>query len=191
MNLWDVIRERRTVRRFKPDPVPVDVLERLLDAAILAPSPLNSQPWRFIVTSGTEREAVADILREYPFYAADVLKYYPEVNPDEALSFAESFARDLGGAPHIVIVTTPTMDNEYVKKVNLVACGIAIENFMLAAWDLGIGTVCLTSAAFVEKKLLEHLGLANEEIVTAIPLGYPDERPTALPRDRSRFEFRG
>jgi nitroreductase len=189
MDIREAITGRRSIRSFRRDPVPREILERILEAGIRAPSPLNSQPWRFILVSGPRRDELVDIIREYPFYLADLVKYYPELGEDEAIAHAREFAEDLGGAPHLLVVTTPTMDNDYVKKVNLIACGIALENIALAAWAEGIGSVCLTSAIFVEKKILAHLGIEGEELVTVMPLGYVEEIPAPTSRDRSRIEF--
>ena len=189
MEIRDAIRERRSIRSFWPDPVPREVLERILEAGILAPSPLNSQPWRFILVSGQKRDELVKIISEYPFYLADLVKYYPKLGEDECVAHVREFAKDLGSAPHLLVVTTPTMDNDYVKKVNLVACGIALENIALAAWAEGVGSVCLTSAIFVEKKILAHLGIQGEELVAVMPLGYAKESPAPTPRDRSRIEF--
>jgi nitroreductase len=51
------------------------------------------------------------------------------------------------------------------------------------ATELGLATVCLTSASFVEREILEYLGVRGEEVVTVLPLGYPEEKPEAQPRE--------
>ncbi|MCX7832221.1 MAG: nitroreductase family protein, partial [Actinobacteria bacterium] len=102
--------------------------------------------------------------------------------------FSQEFAENLGNAPVVIVLTMPETTNQNVKKYQLIACGAAIENFYLAATAQGLATVCLSSAAFVEAEILEYLGVTGEEVVTVLPLGYPDG--AAIPttrRDKSVF----
>ncbi len=186
MDLWEAIGTRRTVRKFDARPVPRETIERILDAAIAAPSPLNSQPWRFYIATGSSRDELVAVLREFPFFLADVVKHYPEVDTDSFMRYVKEFAEDMGHAPVIVIITTPKIDDGYIHKTNLLAAAAAAQNIQLAAWAAGLGAVCLTSAIWVEQKILEAVGATEEELVTVIPLGYPDEEPPQQPRDHSR-----
>lgn len=183
MDFIDLYKTRRSVRKFKNKEVEKEKLELCLDAAFHAPSALNSQPWKFYVVKGNKRDELVEIIRRYPIYTADLIDYYPSLSDPDTIEAINDFAENLGNAPVIIVVTTPETSNEHVRKNQLIACGAAIENFYLMATELGLATVCLTSASFVEKEILEYLGVKGEEVVTVLPVGYPDEKPEPPQRE--------
>lgn len=189
MHINEAIYRRRTIRKFKKEQVPAGTVMEILRAAIQAPSSLNSQPWFFYVVTGKKRDELVELISDYPFYLSDLIEYFPVFSDPEFIEYANRFAKDLGGAPVVVVVTMPRVESDYVKKVQLLACGAAIQNLFLAAWERGIGGVCLTSASFVEEKILDFLNLSDQEVVTLIPLGYPDEKPEGFPRDDSKIQL--
>lgn len=182
MDFWNVLENRRSIRKFKSTDVEPEKIQKCLEAAFQAPSSFNSQPWKFYVARGSKREDLVKIIRKFPIYIAELMDYYPLLKDPEKQEFVKKFAENLGGAPVIIIVTMPETTNPMVEKYQLIACGAAIENFHLAATDLGLGTVCITSAAFVEEEILNYLGVKGEKLVSVLPLGYPDETPQKLPR---------
>lgn len=182
MEFLDLVKKRRSYRKFKPVQVEQDKIEKLLEASFWAPSPLNSQPWKFYVATGKARDELVEIIKKYPIYVADLIESYPQLADSEKQKWIQAFAENLGGAPVVIVMTMPKTTNNTVRKNQLIACGAAIQNFYLAAETLGLGTVCLTSAAFVENEILSYLGATDEEMVTVLPLGYPDETPQKLPR---------
>lgn len=184
MYLEDAIFSRRTVRNFLPDPVPKEVLEKVIMAGSAAPSPLNSQPWHFYVVAGEMRDKLIEKIRKFPAYLADILALYPEVSSKRiSEEHVLQFAKNLGGAPAIILVTVPKKTNKYAHKVDLIACAAAIQNMQLMAWSLGLGTVCLTSALWVESEIASFMGLKDMELVTVIPIGYRGSDPEPKPRD--------
>lgn len=188
MDFWETVKKRRSIRKFYSKPVEPEKIKKCLEAAFLAPSALNSQPWRFYVATGSKRDELVQIIKKYPIYIADLMEYYPQLKDEAAQKKISEFAENLGDAPVLVIVTMPETSNQTVRKYQLIACGAAIENFYLAATSLGLATVCLTSAAFVEEEIIDYLGIRGEEVVTVLPLGYPLESPEPLPRkDKSVF----
>lgn len=189
METGEVIYSRRTIRKFKKEPLPASTVKEILRAAIQAPSSLNSQPWFFYVISGEKRDKLVDLISDYPFFLSDLIEYFPVFSDPEFIEYANQFAKDLGGAPVVIVVTMPRVESDYVRKTQLIACGAAIQNLFLAAWEKGIGGVCLTSASFVEEKILDFLNLSDQELVTLVPLGYPDEMPEGFPRDESKIYF--
>lgn len=192
MTLEDAIFSRRTVRAFKSDPVPRELLERVIEAGIASPSPLNNQPWTFIMATGEVRNELAKIIRKFPAYLADILALYPkELSQFISEEQIEEFAKNLGGAPTIIFVTVPKKTNKYAHKVDLIACAGAIQNMQLMAWSLGLGTVCLTSALWVESEIINYLGLKGRELVTVMPIGYRTSDPEPLPRDHSNTTWLG
>lgn len=93
------------------------------------------------------------------------------------------FANDVGGAPVIVIVCMNMKTSDYAHRVDLLACGAAIQNMQLVAWSFGVGAVCLTSTLWIESEIMVHLGLKDLELVMVLPMGYPVTKPTAIPRN--------
>ena len=162
MDVYEAIRTRQSIRRYKPDPVPDDALNRVLDAMRLAPSAANRQPWRFIVVKdAATREHLANATTGQEF---------------------------IGHAP-IIIVACGWEDRAYSKMGGYwnalpVDVSIAFDHLTLAAAAEGLGTCWIGS--FVEEGVRRVLGIPEEVTVIALtPMGYPDEsRP---PKDRKEL----
>lgn len=189
MELCEILYKRRTVRKFQEKIVKEDKLRTVLEAGIQTPSSLNSQPWRFYVASGKNRNHIVKIVSKYPFYLADIVPYFPIFNDPEFMEHVKNFAKNLGGAPHVVVVTTPKVENDYVRKIQFIVCGAAIQNILLKASAEDLGVVCVTSAAFVEKEILDYLNIKNEEFVSLLAIGYSDEKPEPPPRNKGFIKF--
>ena len=159
MDFLELSNIRQSCRSFSSKPVPKEVVEKCLEAARLAPSACNSQPWKFIVVSSQEmHDKVAD--------AAFSGKYS-----------MNAFAKK---APVIVIVArdkdkiVPVVGGMVMRtNFSLVDIGIAAEHLVLAAAEQGIGTCYL--GIFDEKKIKKTLKLPNKlKIDLVIPMGYPE-----------------
>ncbi len=152
MNIMDLIRERRSVRSYRPDPVPAQVLADVMEAARLAPSASNKQPWRFVVvTDPDKRSSLARISRNQAFVGeAPVVVAAVALEPDRVMSCqVEAYAVDLA---------------------------IAVDHITLAAASHGLGTCWI--GAFDQDQARELLGIPdNFKIVTLLPLGYPADQP--------------
>lgn len=150
LDIFDAIRTRRSIRRYKAQPVEQKKLDQVLEAGRLAPSAKNLQPWHFIlVTSEELRRALRAA------YAADWFVEAP------AILVA---CGDPSGAWR-------RMDGEEYWKVDV---SIAMQNMVLAAWDLGLGTCWI--GAFDEEAAKRVLKVPDGVRVLAMtPIGYPDE----------------
>ncbi len=159
MDFDDVIRERKSVRKYKSDPIPDEVLERILEAGRIAPSAKNIQPWHFIVIKNREiKEKIAEASRGQYFLAeADVILCgcaLEDIAWGKMGGYMSSFAVDLA---------------------------IALEHMILAATNEGLGTCWI--GAFDEKAVKDILGVPkNVRIVGLTPIGYAAE----YPKDRGR-----
>ena len=160
---------RRSVRKYKADPVEREKLDLCLEAARLAPSACHAQPYRFIVLNDPA-------LRE-KFCAA-------------AFSGLHSATKFAAAAPAIVAVVSSTgklsawLGNQ-VQDTNfrLVDIGIAAEHFVLAAAEQGLGTCWL--GWFDAKAAAKVLGLpAGKKVEVLLSVGYPAETPAARPRKK-------
>lgn len=163
MSVLDAIRERRSIRKYKPDAIPEDVLLRVLEAARLAPSGKNLQPWKFII--------VRDASLRMKLAEASIYQYF------------------MAQAP-IIIVACAFPDNcysrmgRYMKSWPVdVAC--ALEHLMLQAQEESLGTCWI--GAFEEEAVKSILHVPeNVRVLALTPLGYPDEAPR--PRGRKELE---
>ncbi len=159
MEFYKVIKERRSIREYKPDPIPDDVLKRVLNAARLAPSAKNIQPWRFIVVKD---EKLRHILVEACHYQ-EFIAQAPVIICGVALE-KEAYA-EMG---------------EYLNSYP-VDLAIALDHLILAATNEGLGTCWIGS--FNEEKVKRVLGIPEDVRVVALtPLGYPAESPPPRPR---------
>ncbi|MCL6638143.1 MAG: nitroreductase family protein [Firmicutes bacterium] len=161
MELYEAIEARRSIRRFKADPVADGQLERVLNAARLAPSWKNLQCWRFIVIRSEEGRA-------------SVLPAFDDSNPGKKAIMAAPVL--------IVLCADPEASGKMGDRLYyLVDAGIAMENLMLAARAEGLGTCWL--GEFNEDAARVPLGVPEGwRVVGMTPLGYPDQDPKPRPR---------
>ena len=188
MEVYEAIRRRRSVRSFDGKPVAREKLERIIEAAALAPSAHNSQPWHFHVTSGAARDAVCDVVSLSTVH----LQEYLEMLPTEELEAAERFFAGLGGAPVVIAVSVSVAEDDLGRINTLLSTGCAIENLMLAAGEEGLACCNVTFAFWVRDKLVELLEIApDREIVSLLLVGAPTEIPAPTQRRTDVATFLG
>jgi nitroreductase len=188
MELYDAIRNRRSVRSYDGAEVSREVLDRLVAAAGAAPSPYNAQPWHFHVATGAVRDAICEITALSTVH----LQEYLDVLPPSELARAEHFFASLGGAPVVVVVSVPVSEDDLARINSYMAAGGAVENFMLAAHAEGLASCSLTFAFWVRDKLAALLGIGDDrEIVAMVILGHPAETPEAPARRDDIATFLG
>ncbi len=177
MDAIDAIQRRTSVRRFRPDPVPRETLERLLECAVRAPNHKLTEPWRFAVVTGAARARLADIRARHR------LKRWADPTVPEAVAAGEKVRQEAEETPAFVVVMTATGGDETTREEDFAAAMMAIENLMIAAESLGLGTYLRTGAIMREQALVDLVGLAEGfRIAGVISVGYPVERET--PRRR-------
>jgi nitroreductase len=172
MAFLDLVRQRRSVRRFRPDPVPRTLLADLVEAVRLAPSACNSQPWRLILVDDPARRAqvaaaTTDALTRLNRFVADapLLAVFALRQPRTAARIG----RLLTG-----------------RDYPLIDLGAAAEHFCLAAAEIGLGTCLL--GWFHERRIRRLLGVPRGiRIGLVVAVGFPAEAPptaaTRLPAD--------
>ena len=172
MDLYEAIETRHSVRAFTSDPVPREVIDRMVHAAGAAPSSMNLQPWTFHVATGMWRDAVAEGMAASTLH----LQEYIGIVDDEHLRAAESFFANLGGAPVVIVAAVPVPTDELSRINTYLAAGCALENFFLAAQSEGVGCCNITFSFWVRDKLAEALGIpSDQEIVSIVVLGYAED----------------
>ncbi|MDR5682662.1 MAG: nitroreductase [Armatimonadota bacterium] len=168
----ELIRTRRSVGKFRPDPVPRAILEQALDAAVWVPNHRLTEPWRFFVLSGGAKERFAAIRRDFR------RTLMPNPDAPEVQAALERVYRDAADTPVIVVVTSHLADDPEVREEDLWATFGAAYAFMLALWSFGVGTYFRTGGLRDHPPLREFLGLgADRRIVGVVYAGYPLEVP--------------
>ncbi|MBI3241303.1 MAG: nitroreductase family protein [Chloroflexi bacterium] len=180
MTLDQAIRSRRSIRRYTAEPVSVEIVERVLTAAIWAPSAHNRQPWRFVaIQTDSAKQTLAGAMGDR--LRADRLADGDPVEAVEA-DVARSRARILS-APVVIAVclSMADMDHypdtrrkkaEYTMAAQSVA--MAVQNLLLAAHAEGLGACWMCAPLFCPDAVREALGLPDDwEPQALITLGYP------------------
>jgi nitroreductase len=147
MSLVNAILSRRSIRRYEPKPIPKKALDKILEAGRMAPSAMNRQSWHFVVvTDDTVKHELSNGL----------------------------YNRFIRTAP-VVIVGCAHRDR-IAGELSVISAAIALENMVIAAWALGIGSCWI--GAFQEGKIKRLLAIPEDwEIVGFVTFGYPAETP--------------
>ncbi|MEW6584359.1 MAG: nitroreductase family protein [Nitrospirota bacterium] len=191
----EAIEKRRSIRKFKPDPVPEECIRELLDAARLAPSGCNAQPWRFKVVKDSETKMrLADAAHRQSFVAkapvvliccADIKSYL-----DGTVSCIQDLGRTGAVEDRIVRIITERTDRMKRMRVTEIApriafnVAIAIEHIVLRALDFGLGTCWVR---LLDEQMIRAMFRWDENIhvVALLPIGFPAESPP--PRKRLKI----
>ena len=165
------IMSRRSIRNYKQQAVPREVLNQIMECGVYAPNAMNRQSWEVRIVDNP-------ILQE-------------EIREAMAATGNERAAGCFYNAPVWVFIA---QDNSFPFAAY--DCGLMAENMMLAANALGIGSVCLGSPVFMinespmKDAVLEKLGFSQGyELCLCISMGYPDETPEAKPRDMGKVKY--
>ena len=209
MELYDAMRTTPAVRAFKPDPIPDDVLRRVLEHARFAPSGGNRQPWSVVAVRDPETrtrlrelyvpswENYVDVQGATPLLSMDEPPEGLPANRFRMIKRADAFARTLDEVPLHLIVCAE-LDGLAVVDAGLARPSIVagasiypfVHNILLGLRNEGIGASLTTLITPAEPEVMELLGLPDSVgIATLIAAGYPDEPwPTKLSR-RPLSEF--
>lgn len=187
IGLFEAMRTQRAIRYFKPDPVPREALDKILDAASRAPSGTNRQMWHFVVVQdGGLRAALADIYRRAGRSAMPNLQWLREANP-RILRSATHLIEHLDDAPVLLLACI-----EHGGETNLVTGSSiypAVQNILLAARGLGLGSVLTTFHKQYEDEVRALLSIPdNVETAALLPIGYPADGVRYGPTRRRPIE---
>ncbi len=202
MDIIETINKRKSIRSFKPDPVPPDVLKKIVEGALRSPSASNSQPWEFAVVSGTKleeiKQAYLDNSQSKPNFDVPIPFKYPEPwNSRQAAVMAGilgkmGVAREdkqkrsewalnafrLWGAPSCIYIL---LDRSFYSADgstnvwNLFDCGLITQNILLLATASGLGSIPAIQPVLYPDLLRKILNIPDSKlIILGIPLGYID-----------------
>jgi len=181
MNTLEAIAMRRSIRKFKDEPVSDEALRTILTAATQAPSGKNRQPWRFVVVKGDKRAEMVQVMREGIARAK---------SRGEDIGSSEWTAKAMEQAAVTIFVFNPhglhpwlahSIEQMFIDLVNTQSIGAAIQNMVLAAQELGIGSLWICDVFEAYEELRVWMG-EQGRMIAAVSLGYADESPKARPR---------
>jgi nitroreductase len=194
MDLFRAIKERKSIRAFKPDPVPKETIEEILRLTVCAPSAINLQPWEFIVVTGEEKERLSrKLLKAYKekqiSCSPGTVKPLPETFRKRGKATSESMepyleptgfsfnqftnerSCDFYGAPVALIICL----DDCFSKARMVDVGIALGYLVLSAHGFELGTCPIGLIADYNDEVKDILSIPeNKNIIVGIALGYPD-----------------
>lgn len=174
MEVIEAIYTRRSISRFRPDPVPPEQLVRLLEAGIWAPNHHLTEPWRFIVVGAQTRSRLAERYGELRAERA----------PNEAPERRERLRLDgiakFSAVPTIVAIASEQIGDAQRQVEDYAATCCAVQNIQLAAWSQGVGTKWSTSDVTRDALTYALLGLDSEvmRIVGFLYMGFPADIPS-------------
>lgn len=204
MDITQAIKERKSIRAFKPDPVEQDLLKTIIKQAQRAPSWANTQPWEFAVATGKKLKAIqeacvqrgvkdmqnsqSEVARPYDFpepYITRIKKLQASesrgrtremTKEDFEARFADN-ARHYGAPACIYLLVGKNFiyQDEGVNAWSMYDCGSVVQNIMLLAVNYGLGTIAQAMAVVYPDIIRKELGIPDDKLIAlGIAIGYPD-----------------
>ena len=183
---YQLVEQRKSIRKYRKDLPPQEVLDRILHAATHAPSGKNRQNWRFFVVTGKKRDEYLKYSQESWQSLRGILQQ--RLKPS-LYEFTERFFFTLGQAPVIVFCYSHnTPDERYHTSIGSVY--MAVQNINLACVAEGLGSCTMGAPLEIKEKVDRFLGVdllpehqaGQLELLCAVVLGYPDHEPPKAPR---------
>ena len=181
MNALEAIKARRSIREFKSDPIERERVEQLLAAAVLAPSAKNSQPWRFTVVPESKREEMLAVLRK------GISNREAE---GEGTGTIKQTLQSMEQAPLTILVHNADGIHPWKARkeheswwdlATVQSVGAAIQNMLLAATELGLGSLWIADVWEAYPEVNEWLE-TDDQLVAAVSFGYPNVAPSTPAR---------
>lgn len=171
MELVEVIKKRRSIRKYQDAEVPKELIEDLVECARLAPSAKNRQPWEFVIVTSKIKNQIADMM---------IAKEEGPKRKNDKNSSVKGTAKIIKEAPVLILVLKPR--EKGWNTGDALSIGGAIEHICLRATDLGLGSLWIRDTVYVQKEIEELIGCEEKELICAISIGYPNESPVGRPK---------
>lgn len=181
MNVIEAINNRRSIRKFKTDPIPDELIRTILQSGINAPSGHNKQPWEFIVIKGSKKDEMLETMKQG-------VKEFKSQNGN--VGSAEYSIKVMEKSPVVVFVFNPygmppwinkNTTEQIIEIIDIQSIGAAIQNMLLTALELGIGSLWICDIFYAYEDLCKCFN-KQSQMVAAIAFGYTDEKPAMRPR---------
>lgn len=201
MDFFEVVKRRRSVRKYTGEPVPLEDVKKMIEIATLAPSAHNTKPWRFVVVYN--KETIEKLVNSVHKWMDEVIKS-PAV-PDDLKESYEKFRPYFtfyADAPVVIVVCGDPFESVPSKAVSLAfpekakaskvnsleqSVSAAVENLILAATAMGYGSCWATGPLLAADDMKKILNLPEEwEIFAIVPIGKPIREPR--PKNPQPFE---
>ena len=167
----ELIRSRRTIKQFKPDPISIETMKELLEVASWAPNHKLREPWQFKLFTGDGKEKLLSAWQA----AKEDGKGARPMKPEKL--------EQLKQIPLFIVVTMPVDPRQQVFEEDFAAVSAYIQNLLLAAWDLGIGSQWNTESVIYSPIFREAIGVTpGEKVVAILQFGYAAKTPLARER---------
>lgn len=184
MESIEAIHTRQSVSKVKPDPVPREVIEKLLSAAVQAPNHYKVRPWRFVVLTGKAREKLGEVMAQA---FLDKLPDLPLDAQEKALEKERS--KPLRSPLLIAVGVDKPVESKVIEIENVCATAAACQNLLLVAHDLGLAAKWRTGEPARDPKVKRFLGFEpDQHLIAFLYIGYPEFEPE--PVERPSFEDR-
>jgi len=196
MDVVEAIRERKSVRAFKPDPISQEMLRQMVEQALRAPSWANTQPWEFAIVSGKpleeikkrflergEQEPQSEVARPYEFpepYLSRIQALAPKgwTPTKENMDIRRIQNYKNYGAPamiYLLVDRTMFYQSKGINVWSLYDCGSVVQNIMLLATNYRLGTVAQAQSVVYPDIIRKVLGIPESKLIAlGIAIGYPD-----------------
>ncbi len=202
MNIKEIVRERRSIRKYENKEIPKDVVKEILEDALWAPSGTNRQNWFIYAVRGEQRDKLVEVIAESGKHLKPRLE---KIFKEKIVKITLQFFKNLGGAPVVLLVyipktiveIRPDMSNlerhqrDNNRFNNLLSASALIQNILLLAKAKGLGTCWLTAPKYVEDEINTFLEVEDQELVSVISIGYPDQTPPVPPRKGEKIRLIG
>jgi coenzyme F420-0:L-glutamate ligase/coenzyme F420-1:gamma-L-glutamate ligase len=186
-DVFDAIRERRSIRKYQQKPVPQEIVEEILSAAQWAPSAHNAQPWQFIVLNDASvKRELAEAMAQS--WAIDMTEEGTKIDAEMRRARVERFAT----APVLILACLtaegmnrfPDEKRQNVERdLAMQSLGAALQNMLLAAFAKGLGACWFCAPGFCKETVRKVLKIPDKvDSQALVAMGYPAEKPIAPPR---------
>ena len=186
METCDAIYKRRSIRKYKNSDIPNDLLEKILLAGLQAPSSKNKQPWKFIVTRGESKDEALKAMESGIKEAKCGKGLLPR--RQHLIPSVANTLNIMRQSPVVVFVFNTGVhhlfdeadtEEKFVEISDVLAIDAAVENMLIMAADLGIGSLWICDTVFAYNELCSHFN-ENNQLISAIALGYADEKAKSI-----------
>ena len=186
--ICEPIFSRRSIRKFKSGGIPEGTLRQIIEAGIAAPSAKNRQPWKCIVFRGASKNELLDNMEFGLNREENTCPLLPKSK--DGIADARNTLKIMRQAPVVIMVLNvnggnPFMpieaDDRFTEMYDTLSIGAFIENMLIEAESLGVGTLWVGNTCFAYSELTAYMEI-REQLVGAVALGYADEAPAQRPR---------
>lgn len=184
----DSIYTRRSIRKYLDKKVEIEKIEQVIDAGRMAPSAKNRQPWKYIIFGGENKKELLHYMEKGLWREANEISFLQHSR--QGLPDAMNTLEIMKKAPIIVVVINDNgkspfdeinADDRFTEICDNLSIGASIQNILLKAEELGLGTLWIANTCFAYKELTAYLD-TTKQLIGAIALGYANEKPSQRPR---------